>query len=310
MVKVEQDISSLSSDSDNEPPSTPLAASTQIATRGRLYGDLDEQSSENDDSEVIQNKSKANNGAKTSDNAMQKYLTKFPNVRLSKPRYNVDLDLTDPDNELYLVTCPASIDAMECLLNATLDIPTPGKVRRIDSSSPGLQLEAFTSGNHIKNPVTILVGKQLKSFVPTGTIQIRECLEKHHVPKLMKQKNVINEVPFPEIIRERHPLLGLHYKSVQKLPKRVQKSLSMARQRADMWYLQDIKTNATEVEIDSPENKKRKRTNTADNTDISGSTSLEVIKQEKLSPSKRKVKKEKPIESTAVEDDLSWLQNI
>ncbi|XP_053681755.1 uncharacterized protein LOC128732514 [Sabethes cyaneus] len=311
MVKIEHQSSSTSSDSDNGIPSTPLAASTQIATHGRFKGDLEDQSSESDHSDKIEQLPKSSTASRSLDNSMQKYLNKFSNVRLSKPRYNVDIDLTDPDDELYLVTCPTSIDARKVLLNAEISIPLLDKVSQIESASAGSQLEAYVSGNSANNPVTILVGKQLKSFIPKGTIQIRESLEKIQVPRVIKPELTTDEVPFPEVIRERHPLLGLHYKPAQKMPKHVRKALSVAQQRANMWYLQNGKNIKTDLENGSGKSKKRKRQDSPDPLAAgysSGDAVPMLIKHEKPSPSK-KLKKEK-LSEPAVEDDLSWLQNI
>ncbi|XP_058812190.1 uncharacterized protein LOC131676844 [Topomyia yanbarensis] len=307
MVKVEKlsSIEDSGSDSDDDiSQQEPLAFSTQMSPNENKQIDSSEDETASEESEDNQpvSQSSASFTPKTVKDTMQKYLTKFPNVRVSKLKYSVDVDLTDPDDEIWLVKCPVSVDAKKFLSNAKLNSSSFEHVSQIESPSQ-VRLEAFVSKNSSKKPATILSGTDFKSFVPIGTIQIRETLETAEVPQPHKQESE-DEVPFPEIIRERHPLLGLNYKSALKLPKHVKKSLSVAQQRANKFYFEKSSGNSVEHVG------KRKRNDTGElSADCSTADVVKMIlKQEAQFPARKKTKKGK--EKTVAEDDLSWLQNI
>lgn len=320
MVKVEPPSSE--SDSDSDVPQTPLAASTQRSPPPAKR--VKSTNSDDDESEDNRTASQASTPSKTPisvKNTLEKYLNKFPSIRRSKVKNSVDIDLTDSDDEVWIVKCPTSIDAKKILQGAKLEDFPLGSVSKIHSSHTEHQLEGFVVKNTIQKPVTIMSGTEFKSFVPKGTIQIREHLQIEEIPTLfVKGKiqstipiNTDGQIPFPEEIRERHPLLGIGFKSALKLPKRVKKALSLAQQRADACYLQknanlnvDV-ANGKGQKHRSPGKKSKKLKHEELELSTDGMIQM-LIKEEAHSPSRGKKLKKEVVES--VDDDLSWLNNI
>ena len=189
----------------------------------------------------LESETPTNLSSKTLQISKERYLAKLPFVRPSKAKYCVDIDLTDSSDEIYIIKCPSSVDARKVLMGAKLESFALGSISKICSPGElkGAQLEGVLTKNSAQKPVSIMAGTEFKSFVPVGTIQIRETLEDAAPP--MPGKNEFNadeEIPFPEDIRERHPLLGVDYQLAQRLPKHVKKALSLAQQRSDALYLQ------------------------------------------------------------------------
>uniref|UniRef100_A0A1Q3EX55 Uncharacterized protein n=1 Tax=Culex tarsalis TaxID=7177 RepID=A0A1Q3EX55_CULTA len=320
-IKVEKPSSDEESGSESDVPSTPLAASTQ---RSPLKSERHEQTSSSgsssDDSEDYQPASQERIASpiepELSGATMDRYFSKYPHVRPSKSKYSVDVDLTDPDDEVWIVRCPASVDARKLLLGAKIEECPFGRAGRIKSMLKGQpQMEGFAVENTSRKPVVLLSGNEFKSCIPQGTIQIRavpktnpDSIKQEGTPMLEDEDD---SVPYPENLRDRHPLLGLDYKPALKLPKKVQKSLSLAQQRAEACYLQQ-KTKESKGSS-SPSKRKRKRKDSEHSADEM--IPVEQIKEELdvvPSPARKKVKKEKKAkgQQPAVEDDLSWLHNI
>ncbi|XP_058461556.1 uncharacterized protein LOC131436677 [Malaya genurostris] len=304
MVKTEELSSNEDSDdeSDGDFSQNPLAFSTQQSPRKQRSEDNSDV--EKSDSFEGYHQGSPSNVPLTSKavlDTMQKYLVKCPNVRVRKLKYNVNVDLSDPDDEVWIVKCPVSIDAKKHLMNAKLSSSFE-QISQIESTNTSFQLEGFVNKNSSQKPVTVLSGAEFKSFVPIGTIQIREALESIDAPSQIEQTSVHGEVPFPELIRDRHPLLGLHYHSALKLPKHVKKSLLLARQQASKCYLSSGRCTA----IDG----KRKRIgNEGLSAECTSTEMAQLLDKDKLqSPEKKKAKKQK--RKSIIEDDLSWLQNI
>ncbi|EAT32539.1 AAEL015338-PA [Aedes aegypti] len=321
MVKTEAPTSE--SDSGSEVPLTPLAASTQKTPPKRVKPDSSDDDDALPESEKLASESQASNTSKAVKNTKEKYLNKFPNVRPSKAKYSVDIDLSDSSDEVWIVKCPASIDAKKVLLGAKFQGFALGSVSKISSPHEGLQLEGVIAKNSNQKPVTIMAGTDFKSFVPVGTVQIRESLDMDTLPlrptKSEFNKSVIDvdeEIPFPEEIRDRHPLLGVDYKLAQRLPKHVKKALSLAQQRSEAIYLQKkvspMEAIVTKQETSPAKGKKSRKRKREDHLDYVETTMEDeeiklMIKEEAKSPSPRKkLKKENP----AAEDDLSWLAEM
>lgn len=318
-------------DSDSDIHQSPLAASTQRSPSPAeniksTNGDSDDSdtSHESEDNLPASQDSAAMHTPSSIRNTLEKYLNKFPNVRRSKAKNSVDIDLTDSDDEVWIVKCPTSIDARKILRGAKLDGFPLGEVTEINSPHTEQQLEGFVVKNADQKPVTILSGTEFKSFVPVGTVQIRESLQmeeistecvKSEAPQRVLSKDADEKIPFPEEIQERHPLLGKHYKSSLKLPKRVKKALSMAQQRVDACYLQkDLNADSGEdqkEQVAEKISKKRKHDELELSTDgPTGDMIQMLIKEEAESPSRKKKKLKKEEESQPAEDDLSWLNNM
>ncbi|XP_055626053.1 uncharacterized protein LOC129768422 [Toxorhynchites rutilus septentrionalis] len=320
MVKMEMESSAEESGSESSFLQTPLAASKQkSAPSEEDSGEDDDQTSgddvPDDKSENYQPTSQEMAPAtpRSVNDTLKNFLNKFPHVRLRNEKYSADLDLTDPDDEIWIVRCPAAIDAKKVLTNSKLDACQVGEASKIHSLQTDKRLEGFVVENTAQKPVTILAGKNFKSFVPKGTIQIRETCDDFSDSPMVKQegyKGSEDSVPFPEEIRERHPLLGVDYKSALKLPKRTKKALSLAAQRADAWYLQNGTEQIAETVSKKSHSIKTKRKRKLSELPINCSTDEMIkmlIKEEPgVSPRNKKHKKE----AVAEEDDLSWLQNI
>lgn len=314
--------------SDSDVPSTPLAASTQRSPlKAERHADSSNSSSGStsgdDDSEDYQPASQERIASpvdpERSGATMDKYFSKFPYVRPSKKKYCVDVDLTDPDDEVWIVRCPASVDAKKLLLGAKFEECRFGQASKIKSMLKGQPpMEGFAVENTSRKPVVVLSGNEFKSFIPEGTIQIRDVLKSN--PASIKQEGAPlpededDSVPYPENLRDRHPLLGLNYKTALKLPKKVKKSLSLAQQRAEACYLQQEEKAAKEPKSSSSPSKKKRKRKASDHSGDEMMIPVEQIKQEvDVVPSlaRKKVKKEKKVKGEpAVEDDLSWLHNI
>lgn len=318
---VKQEISASGTDSDDSEPQTPLAASTQKTPpkpkkqiKHNTDSSDDEDASPTPDNPTSETLTKLS--SKTLQTTKERYLAKFPFVRPSKAKYCVDVDLTDSSDEVYIVKCPSSVDARKVLMGAKMESFASGAVSKISSTEElgGAQLEGVLTKNSTQKPVTIMAGTEFKSFVPVGTIQIRESLEDDLPPMPNKGEfSADEEIPFPEEIRERHPLLGVDFQLAQRLPKHVKKALSLAQQRSDAIYLQKDEEMITTTTMKPPAAKsyKRKRgvsDDTLDYVESADETITLMIKEEKRSPSprKKKLKKENP----TTDDDLSWLNEM
>ncbi|EAT40801.1 AAEL007491-PA [Aedes aegypti] len=317
MVKIEAPTSE--SDSGSEVPLTPLAASTQKTPPKRVKPDSSDDDDALPESEKLATESQASNSSKAVKNTKEKYLNKFPNVRPSKAKYSVDIDLSDSSDEVWIVKCPASIDAKKVLLGAKFQGFALGSVSKISSPHEGLQLEGVISKNSNQKPVTIMAGTDFKSWDGPNS---RIARYGHVAPQANEKRinksaiDVDEEIPFPEEIRDRHPLLGVDYKLAQRLPKHVKKALSLAQQRSEAIYLQKevspMEAIVTKQETSPAKGKKSRKRKREDHLDYVETTMEDeeikmMIKEEAKSPSPRKkLKKENPV----AEDDLSWLAEM
>lgn len=323
MVKAE--LPSSGSESDTQLTQlTPLAASTQKTPPKKIKIERghDSDGTSSDTPNVFQT-SPVSNFSKSMKITEEKYLNKFPSVRFCQPNYNVDIDLSDSSDEVWIVKCPSSIDAKKVLLGSKFEkISSESSVSKISSSRQNHQLEGVLINNDCKKPVTIMAGTDFKSFVPVGTIQIRETLEMAHIDINVSTVDDSQEIPFPENIRVIHPLLGFDYERTQKVSKHVKKALSLARQRSEAFYLQkkdvtpreivNMESNSTppRKEITSKKRKHREVLLDEDFVDYTSSTvSIQTMIKEEVpsSPSRKKAKLEK---ISAANDDLSWLNDM
>uniref|UniRef100_A0A2M3ZIV7 Uncharacterized protein n=1 Tax=Anopheles braziliensis TaxID=58242 RepID=A0A2M3ZIV7_9DIPT len=284
------------------------------------------------------------------------YLQRCPNVRPTIQASNqgtaVELDLSNPDEEAWIVQCPATIDPHVVLLNRKLNLSaSQATVKKCP-----IPLETTVRRNTTQQVISVLSDCQMKSFVPAGFIRITETLpEMSYAEQLDQQvwgKDCEVRVPFPDNIPERHPLLGNDFRTLLAIPDRVQKRLSLARQKADLFYtspqltrFDDSTNHSSQSHTEEPvTTKARKRRAAQENepkatklpTDdaIPPMTVVDeiVVKQEPMTPTKRKRKNEskqavaiaeaadrsvvvapvapKKEVTEATEDDISWLLNI
>uniref|UniRef100_A0A2M4BPP4 Uncharacterized protein n=2 Tax=Anopheles marajoara TaxID=58244 RepID=A0A2M4BPP4_9DIPT len=274
------------------------------------------------------------------------YLQRFPNVRPTIQADNqataADLDLSNPDEEAWIVQCPATVDPHVVLLNRKLNL----SASQASIKKCPIPLETTVRRNTTQQVISVLSESQMKSFVPAGFIRITEPLpEVSHSEQLEqeKEKHCEVRVPFPNDIRQRHPLLGYDYQTLLAIPDRVQKRLSIARQKADLFYtspqLTRVETTNHSSSSEShrePVTKTRKRKaaqeNVATKLASEGMPRMTVdevvVKEEPMTPTKKKRKNEakraaanaeddehrsvvvKKEVTEATEDDISWLLNI
>ncbi|XP_050100680.1 uncharacterized protein LOC126581216 [Anopheles aquasalis] len=270
------------------------------------------------------------------------YLQRFPNVRPTIPASNqgsaVELDLSNPDEEAWIVQCPATIDPHVVLLNRKLNLSAPqATVKKCP-----IPLETTVRRNTAQQVISVLSESQMKSFVPAGFIRITEPLpEVNRSEQLDQEGEKYREVrvPFPDDIRERHPLLGYDFQTQLAIPDRVQKRLSFARQKADLFYtlpqltrLEKTNHGSSTSNESHPEpvtTKTRKRKAAQENvaTKMPSTVGEIVVKEEPTTPTKKKRRNEakqavamgedadRPVVAKqevteATEDDISWLLNI
>uniref|UniRef100_A0A2M4AN51 Uncharacterized protein n=1 Tax=Anopheles triannulatus TaxID=58253 RepID=A0A2M4AN51_9DIPT len=269
------------------------------------------------------------------------YLQRFPNIRTTTVTSGkgpaVELDLSNPDEEAWIVQCPASIDPHVVLLNRKLNLSaSQATVKKCP-----VPLETTVRRNTTQQIISVVAESQMKSFVPAGFIRITEPLpEVGHSEQLDKEEYCEVRVPFPDDIRERHPLLGYDFQTLLAIPNRVQKRLSIARQKADLFYtspqpapLEKTNHNNSSTNSEShtePTAKPKKRKAAHENVATKLPTETVpadkiAVKEEPMTPTKKKVKKEATIATEdaggrsvvvkeevteATEDDISWLLNI
>ncbi|XP_035778804.1 uncharacterized protein LOC118459492 [Anopheles albimanus] len=269
------------------------------------------------------------------------YLQRFPNVRPTIAANNrgtaVELDLSNPDEEAWIVQCPATIDPHVVLMNRKLNLSVPqATVKKCP-----IALETTVRRNTTQQVISVLSESQMKSFVPAGFIRITEPLpEVNHSEQLeQRENNGEMRVPFPATIRERHPLLGSDFQTLLAIPDGVQKRLSIARQKADSFYTSPQLVENTKHSgkpLTEPVTKTRKRKTVAQEN-VATQPPAEampiavdetVVKEEPMTPTKKKAKKNHRTAATAIEedaghsvvvkkevteateDDISWLLNI
>uniref|UniRef100_A0A182LS21 Uncharacterized protein n=1 Tax=Anopheles culicifacies TaxID=139723 RepID=A0A182LS21_9DIPT len=258
---------------------------------------------------------------------LQEYFEQHPRIQplpSSSELNTVDIDLADPEEETWIIQCPASIKVKAELTEKKINLAA-GRSKIKHSSIP---LEAHVQINTEDRVIGLLSGSRVKSFVPTGFVRINQTLPSLDVPEVSSTINTNNvTVPYPEEIRERHPLLGYDFEEHMKLSKRVRKQLSFAQQKAALFY-----QNANKKQSPEKNNVTAKPT-TVDQQTVSTSSKTvaqstptktrkrklpteEKVKQEPLSPERKKDKNNDEVQPIKVkkelvmEDDISWLLNI
>ncbi|XP_052863675.1 uncharacterized protein LOC128270315 [Anopheles cruzii] len=267
---------------------------------------------------------------------LRDYLNQFPNIGPISRARDVELDLTDPDEEAWVIQCPASVDPCSVLLNTKLNLSLP---RSLIKKCP-MALETNVRTNVAEDVISVLSGSRVKSFIPAGFVRIIETLPRVAEPEMPTEVNSCGQVqvPFPEELRVRHPLLGYDYQTALEVPKHVQKRLSTAQQKSDLLYSSSSssftlkktkKTNVKpepDVEMDSSDHSlvadKKKKRKEIKKEPTGGILSPSQDKNaEESSPLKRKRKNvenevqssfiiKQEVQNEAEEDDISWLLNI
>uniref|UniRef100_A0A182W329 Uncharacterized protein n=1 Tax=Anopheles minimus TaxID=112268 RepID=A0A182W329_9DIPT len=262
---------------------------------------------------------------------LQEYFEQHPRIHplasSSSGSNTVDIDLADPEEETWIIQCPATIKVRAELNEKKINLAAARS--RIKHCS--VPLEAQVQYNKEERVIGLLSGSRVKSFVPTGFVRINQVLPSLDVPELSSTSNANNiAVPYPDEIRVRHPLLGYDFNDHMKLSKRVQKQLSFAQQKAALIYQNAGKKHTAQKKKDTAVDPTTEHQQTvssySESVDQSTPTKtkkrkqsavvLEAIKQEPLSPKQKKKKNNDEVQAVNVkkevmmEDDISWLLNI
>uniref|UniRef100_A0A182IRQ2 Uncharacterized protein n=1 Tax=Anopheles atroparvus TaxID=41427 RepID=A0A182IRQ2_ANOAO len=273
---------------------------------------------------------------------LKQYFKEFSHVKPLLPaRSRVEIDLANPDEDTWIVQCPASVDIHSALLNKKLNLSAPRS--RIKHCS--VPLEAHVKRNSDEKAIGLMCGTQIKSFCPAGFVRITETLADAPVEVELPTESCHVEVPFPEDIRQRHPLLGYDYQETITVPDRVKQRLALAQKQAALFYTNLASTGtpkktkskskrikqepeAVTVKIE-PESELEMNTVSAKKSKKRKEASVETVVAAEVFPSPRKViklengspqkkaKQDKEEYNTssikkdfAVEDDIAWLLNI
>lgn len=193
------------------------------------------------------------------------------------------------DDEVWLVQCPTNLETSNLLNNK---IKLPGK-----TSLENLETIAV----EYKNPKTLTFGCKrkknysLKNINFDGSIVIREKLQtvkKEKEFELPKQE----KVPFPDNLKERHPLLGYRFEESITLPGNVLAKLKKAegnfRPEKKSSISEIIKIEETDDEVLFVKTEKRKS------------------KKRKTAGDDSQPKKKKSKKTKEDSDDIQWIQNI
>lgn len=198
-----------------------------------------------------------------------------------------DLHEITGDDEVWLVQCPRNLDPSDLLNNK---IKLPGKTAV--STHETLAVE-------YKNPKTFTFGCKrkkrysLKNINFDGSIVIREKLQTVKKEKEFEHPK-LERVPFPDNLKERHPLLGYNFEESIKLPETVLTKLNEAKEaNLNPRQAEVIKIEETDDEV-------------------------VFVKSEKVRPKKRQsavgddsqTKKKKSKKSKEEADDIQWIKDI
>ncbi|KFB52384.1 AGAP013122-PA-like protein [Anopheles sinensis] len=271
---------------------------------------------------------------------LKSYMTTFPRIKpLPVSDSVVEIDLANPDEDTWILQCPANVDLHSELLNKKINLSAPSS--KIKNCS--IPLTAIVKPNTGEQAVGLMCGSRIKSFVPAGLIRIRETPTLPDEMEMEENANTI-EIPFPDDIRQRHPLLGYDFEESTVMPDPVKERLSLARKRAEQFYTTPVPVVApsggtvkkskskskqikqepetvtikteppsdVEDEFVSPTKsaKKRKAADTSTVPAPRKMIKLETLSQEDAPEHTQVGKKPTTIKREDVEDDISWLLNI
>ncbi|XP_058115742.1 uncharacterized protein LOC131284051 [Anopheles ziemanni] len=269
---------------------------------------------------------------------LKSYISMFPHIKpLPVSDSVVEIDLANPNEDTWILQCPANVDIHSELLNKKINLSAPSS--KIKHCS--IPLNADVTPNTGEQAVGLMCGSRIKSFVPAGFIRIRETSTVPADVEVAEDTNTV-EIPFPADIRQRHPLLGYDFEDSMVVPKRVKERLVLARKQAELFYTTPVpvasggavkrsKSKSKQIkqepkaitikeeplgdvedEFVSPTKTAKKRK--ADTSTVP--TPKKMIKLEKVSledvvpEDTQVVKKPTTIKMEDVEDDISWLLNI
>ncbi|XP_052889636.1 uncharacterized protein LOC128297956 [Anopheles moucheti] len=247
---------------------------------------------------------------------LQEYFQQHPRIQPlpTIESDTVDIDLADSEEETWIIQCPSTIDVKAELKGKKINLAAGHSTIKHCS----VPLEAHVKINSEERVVGLLSGSRVKSFVPAGFVRINQALPSLAVP-VPSNTDSSNHVtvPYPDEIRERHPLLGYDFNEHMTLPKRVRKRLSFAQQNAAFMYqnagksmaVSNQKSNATTEDISTPTKTKKRKQPSDEGVAV-------TVKQEPVSAKRKKRKNDDEVQTAdekkevGMEDDISWLLKI
>lgn len=225
------------------------------------------------------------------------------NYFISENKHLTELDIKEPastdfneiteDDEVWLVQCPKDLDP-EKFLNNKIKLPGKSAVSNMETVSVTYKTpKALSFGCKKKKKFS------LKNIMVDGSILIREKLptiKKETEFDLPKQQRV----PFPDNLKERHPLLGYNFGESITLPDEIQQKLQKARSASLDKSKDDSLMETIKIEESAEED------------------DVVFVKSEKVKSKKRKSskgddsqpKKKKSKASKEEADDIQWIKDI
>lgn len=172
-----------------------------------------------------------NENAKKKQKKVRHYLKKNTNLQPLSSKTKFDSIITDND-DVWLLKCPHDIDIMQ-FKGSTLSLSNKKKLKIdgkvfeqvVESSDQRLPILTF---NNQSKPI-------IKTLKSNGCITLRNKVPKIHIShNEINDNDQTNFIPLPDT-KCRHPLFGVHYKKLVKVPSQIAKRLHI-----------DIETSAAE----------------------------------------------------------------
>ncbi|CAF4753839.1 unnamed protein product [Pieris macdunnoughi] len=172
------------------------------------------------------NKSNDFNGSVIEANVNQKqirrYLKKHTNLQPISPKTKLkDSTITDSD-DVWLVKCPQDVDIMH-LKDIPLSLSNKTKLK-----VGGKVYEYMVDNNNLRLPILTFHHQNeplIKNLRTNGCIHLKNKVPKVHIPdNEIMINDQTNFIPLPDT-KCRHPLFGIHYKKLIKVPVEIAKRL-------------------------------------------------------------------------------------
>lgn len=233
--------------------------------------------------------------------SMNTFFKKQDNLKLQPEKAFVTANIDEDEEEVFLLQCPKTIDKSKLLgLN----------IRKKPYLNRNMLETVTTIFDDPKTSIPIILKSKKKTkgvnVQIVGTIHVKEHISR--IENIVKEEQPLTpqlqKVPFPENIKQRHPLLGSDYEKRLKIPDVILEQLKDAIQ-----FRQQARTLEVKKELDSfdefqipVKSKKSKR------------AAVKVAPE--ITPSPKKKKKAVIQEQDYMDDDedlredLSWIDNL
>ncbi|XP_022128166.2 uncharacterized protein LOC111002320 isoform X1 [Pieris rapae] len=167
---------------------------------------------------------------------IRRYLKKHNNLQPISPKTKLESIITDTD-DVWLVRCPQDVDIMH-LKDIPLSLSNKAKLK-----VGGKVYEYMVDNNNLRLPILTFHNQNepvIKNLTTNGCIHLRNKVPKVHIPDSeMMVNDQTNFIPLPDT-KCRHPLFGIHYKKMIKVPVEISKRLHTG-QELNSLALQDNK---------------------------------------------------------------------